>query len=60
MKQKTKGASEFDLLSKARKKGYLTAKPGTWKALKRKMSRRFRKEGRMGIRKEDRTEEAYD
>lgn len=46
MKQKLKGGDEFDCVSKWRKMGIITRKPGGWKSIKQKMSRRFRKEGR--------------
>ncbi len=46
MKQILKGGDEFDCTSKARKRGYLKPRAGTWKAIKRKMNRRYRKEGK--------------
>jgi hypothetical protein len=46
MKQVTKGGDEWDCKSSARKKGYITARPGFWKSIKRRMNKRHRKEGK--------------
>lgn len=46
MKQKLKGGFEYDCTSRWRKKGTISAKAGVWKYIKRKMNKRFRKEGK--------------
>jgi hypothetical protein len=49
MKQTTKGGDEYDLLSKARKRGVITMKAGGWKYIKSKMNRRFRRESKVEL-----------
>lgn len=46
MKQTLKDGFEYDLLSRWRKKGWMTHKPGVWKSIKKRLNKRFRKEGR--------------
>lgn len=47
MKQILKGGDEYDCTSKARRRGWLIRRPGVWKRIKRKMNKRFRKEGKV-------------
>lgn len=46
MKQRLKDGHEWDLLSNWRKKGWLTHKPGVWKSIKKRLNKRFRREGK--------------
>jgi hypothetical protein len=47
VKQILKGGDEFDCVCNWRKKGYIKAPAGVWKRIKRRMNKRFRKEGKI-------------
>lgn len=49
MKQKLIDGDEYDCVSRWRNLGWLGKRPGVWKRIKRKMNKRFRREGKRDI-----------
>lgn len=60
MKQALKGGSEVDCVSKWRKMGIISGKSGTWKKIKQKMNKRFRKDGKLTLKSAEDTENDYE
>ena len=46
MKQTLKDGYEYDLVSRWRKRGIITANAGVWKSVKKRLNKRLRKEGK--------------
>jgi len=56
MKQKLKDGWEYDLVSRFRKKGWINANSKVWKSVKRRLNKRFRKEGKQDVANTDYTQ----
>lgn len=57
MKQVLKDGYEYDLVSRWRKLGIVTANSGVWKYVKKKLNKRIRKDGKQNITEELRIDE---